>query len=415
MVASSTSPLRALMLDPNSHTLPYDWALAGALAASGCQVELARSPFLYARPPGAPPPGVITTERFFTFAAGPLARRAGFERRPWSRRLVKMLEYPLDWARLLLDLRRHPPDILHVQWSLSPGLDWLLWRIAQRQGMAVVYTAHNELPHQPRPGDHRRYQRLYHTADLVLTHSERTAESLMERFNVPPARLRIAPHGPLLMDQPALSKEAARARLGLPADGPIILFAGLIERYKGLDDLIAAFVLLAREHDAAHLVVAGRPNVSLAGARAALDRADLTARTRFDARFLPDADLAAYLCAADIVALPYRATTTSGILMAARRFACPVVATTTGDLGVLIQDRVNGLLVPPRDPAALASRLGRLLANPLLASRLGVAGQRAAEREQSWEVAATRTRAAYLDAIQHHQRRWASPRPTSMV
>ena len=386
-------PRRVLLLDPNSNSLPYDSALAGALAAAGCEVELVVSPFLYE--PARPIAAVRRTEHFFRPIDSPLARTLGIARQARPRQALKAASYPLDWLRLLARLRRRPPDVVHVQWSLWPALDQRIWRRLQARGLPVVYTAHNLLPHAAAPDDARRYGRLYATADAVIVHSDRSARELSARFGLPADRLHVAPHGPLLEEEPALPRLEARRRLGLPATDPLILFAGLIEPYKGLADLVDAFLLVAAARPAARLVVAGRPNASVAAHQAALARAGLTDQARFDLRFLPSADLAAYLCAADVVALPYREVTTSGMLMAARRFGSPVVATAVGDLAALIDDGATGLLVPPADPPALAAALIRLLADPALAARLGAAGQQAALTRQSWPVAAQRTLAAY--------------------
>jgi glycosyltransferase involved in cell wall biosynthesis len=105
--------------------------------------------------------------------------------------------------------------------------------------------------------------------------------------------------------------------------------------------------------------------------------------------------LAAYLCAADVTVLPYRSVTSSAMLLAARRFGCPVVATDVGDLGEIVVDGETGLLVPPARPERLASALERLLADPELADRLGRAGQAAALGAEGWPAAARATIALY--------------------
>src|SRR6185503_12331814 len=106
------------------------------------------------------------------------------------------------------------------------------------------------------------------------------------------------PHGPLLEAQPALARDAARRQLGLPHDAELILFAGLIEPYKGLADLIAAFGSLAARRPHARLVVAGKPNEPFAPYQQQIATLSLTDRATLDLRFLPEPVLAAYLCAA---------------------------------------------------------------------------------------------------------------------
>ena len=152
---------------------------------------------------------------------------------------------------------------------------------------------------------------------------------------------------------------------------------------------------MAGRFPAARLVVAGKPNESFEPYRRQLDQLGLGERATLDLGFLPEARLAAYLCAADVVALPYWAVTSSGVLMAARRFGCAVVATDVGDLSELIVDGESGLLVPPASPPALAHAIERLLLDPPLAARLGEAGQRIAFGAHGDEEVARRTLALY--------------------
>ena len=390
-------PIRAVVVDPNANTPPYDRALCAALAGLGCEVELATAPFLYEHL--ARPGGYRLRHAFFSLAGARLADRLGLGRRPAARRLLKAAEYPLDWAVLLARLAGRRPDVMHVQWSLNPTLDLWCWRGLRRWGLPIVYTAHNLLPHEARPGDAARYARLYRAADAVIVHGRRGAAALVERFELAADRVAVVPHGPLLEEEPELDRAEACRRLGLPMAAPLIVFAGLIEPYKGLGDLIAAFTAMADAWPMARLVVAGRPNEPFAPYRAALEARGLLDRTHLDLRFLPRADLAAYLCAADVVALPYRRVTTSGVLLAARRFGRPVVATAVGDLVELIRDGEDGLLVPPSDPPALAGALSRLLADPAVGVRLGAAGRRVTLTEHSWDRIARRTLDVYRSVM----------------
>jgi len=77
----------------------------------------------------------------------------------------------------------------------------------------------------------------------------------------------------------------------------------------------------------------------------------------------------------------------------------PVVATWVGGLADAVEDGVTGVLVPPRDPAALRAALERLLSDPDLRRRLGEAGREAAARRFSWEAATDATIVAYRDAV----------------
>jgi glycosyltransferase involved in cell wall biosynthesis len=389
--------LRMLQVDPNANTPPYDRGLCRALAAAGCRVDLVTSRFLYEALPR--PTTFRLDERFFRLATSGAARRLGVDSQPALRRALKAAEYPLDWVLLLGRIAARRPDIVHVQWAVQPTLDLAIWQALRRLGVPLVYTVHNLVPHNARRDDAARYARLYQAADALIVHSERSAASLREEWGVPAERIAVVPHGPLLDTWSPVERAAARRRLGLPADAKLVLFAGLIERYKGLGDLIDAFAILAARQPAAHLVVAGKPNEPFESYRRQIQQHGLTRCSTLDLRFLPESDLAAYLGAADVVVLPYRAVTSSGVLMAARRFRCAVVVTDVGDLSDLIVDGESGLLVPPGDTEGLARAVERLVCDPALAARLGEAGQRIAFGEHGYEEVARRTLAVYRRAL----------------
>src|SRR5439155_2796071 len=77
---------------------------------------------------------------------------------------------------------------------------------------------------------------------------------------------------------------------------------------------------------------------------------------RLEFRFIPDAEIATYFAAADVVLAPYRIEAQSGVALTAFHFARPVIATRVGGLPEII-DVNNGVLSPPEDPAALARAL----------------------------------------------------------
>ena len=83
----------------------------------------------------------------------------------------------------------------------------------------------------------------------------------------------------------------------------------------------------------------------------------------------------------------------------AMAYGRPVVATAVGGLRDAIEDGVDGLLVPPRDPAALRSALERLLGDPELRSRLGAAARRSAEAKFSPAAETEALLAAYAAVL----------------
>jgi glycosyltransferase involved in cell wall biosynthesis len=167
------------------------------------------------------------------------------------------------------------------------------------------------------------------------------------------------------------------AEVGEEADPPEILFAGRLSAEKGVLELVEAARGL-------NLVVAGdgplRPRVP--GALG----------------MLPHPQLRQRYARAAVVACPSRREGYGVVCAEAMAHARPVVATAVGGLRDLVVDGETGLLVPPRDPAALRAALERLLADGELRRRLGAAGRERIRRHFSWDAATDATLAAYADA-----------------
>jgi glycosyltransferase involved in cell wall biosynthesis len=164
---------------------------------------------------------------------------------------------------------------------------------------------------------------------------------------------------------------------GEEADPPEILFAGRLSSEKGILELVDA----ARD---LNLVVAGD--------------GPLRERVPGALGMLPHADLERQYRRAAVVVCPSRREGFGMACAEAMAHAKPVVATAVGGLVDLLVDGETGLLVPPRDPAALRAALERLLADRELRARLGAAARERIRTHFSWDAATTATLEAYRDA-----------------
>jgi len=168
-------------------------------------------------------------------------------------------------------------------------------------------------------------------------------------------------------------RTAARARLGV-GDARVVMFLGTPRGHKGVDDLVDATAGL----DGARLVLVGARTDSAAARRwAERGHVRVVGEIPFD-------DVPRYLVAADVVAVPQRATTDTlgqvpAKLFDAMALARPIVSTAVSMIPEILEG--CGVLVPPDDPTALRAALGRVLDDPAGAAELGRrARQRCAER-----------------------------------
>ena len=172
------------------------------------------------------------------------------------------------------------------------------------------------------------------------------------------------------------SREDARRTLGL--QGNVALFFGHVRPFKGLDIALRAWRELKT---VVTLVVAGEAWWKGEAEYRAL--AEGLNNIRFDFRFIPDAEIATYFAAADVVLAPYRIEAQSGVALTAFHFARPVIATNVGGLPEIIEEGLNGMLVPPEDPSALALAVDAFFARGDRATMERHAA--AAARKYSWE------------------------------
>ncbi len=230
-------------------------------------------------------------------------------------------------------------------------------------------------------------------SDAVIAVSAYTA-GLITGTGAVPARMRLIPPGVDIPDDPA--PEAA--------ERPTILtIARLQDAYKGHDVMVRALgQVCARVPDAQWVVLGGGP------LRADLERQVKEAGLAGAVRFLgavPDEERDLWLRRADLLAMPSRlpggglAGEGFGIVyMEAGAYGKPVVAGNVGGALDSVSDGESGLLVDPRDPAAVADAITRLLLDPELARRLGSAGQARAQ-SYAWPLIAERVEEMLFERI----------------
>jgi D-inositol-3-phosphate glycosyltransferase len=197
---------------------------------------------------------------------------------------------------------------------------------------------------------------------------------------------------------------AARARLGLPQDAVVLLFAGRIQPLKGPDLLLQAAALLA--HADAGLrerlvvaVVGGPSGSGLEHPEALVTLAD-DQGIRDRVRFAPPATqavLADWYRAATLVAVPSRNESFGLVALEAQACGTPVVAAAVGGLRTAVADGMSGLLVHDHDPQAWARAMDRLVRDPDARDRLG-RGARLHARRFGWDATARAVLDCYAQA-----------------
>jgi glycosyltransferase involved in cell wall biosynthesis len=278
----------------------------------------------------------------------------------YSRRVLDSID-PISWARLATGIARRRPDRLVIQWwhpFFAPLVGTLLLA-ASAARVPSTLIVHNVLPHEEGPADRFIARRIYRRADHCIVQATSEAASLQAL--APGTRATVVPHPiqDLFMDEelrPEARREA-KAALGWDPAHRLVLFFGLVRPYKGLDLLIEAFDAVIARHPDARLLAVGECYGSDAVYRSAVARLSDPDRVRLDLRYVSSEEARRLFVAADVVVLPYRHATQSGVIQTAYAAGRAVISTRVGGLPDVVEDGVSGRLVAPEDPAALADAI----------------------------------------------------------
>ena len=181
-----------------------------------------------------------------------------------------------------------------------------------------------------------------------------------------------------------------------------ILFVGRLIPWKGVDTLIDAFYIIQQKYPDSRLTIIGEgPEYeTLTGKTKILNISHLISFMGM----VSDADLMKQYLLADIFVLPSKRINdqTEGlgvVLLEAMASGIPVIGSNTGGIPDIIEDGVNGFLVPPGDAAALADRIITLQKNQELYKKFSLNGRRTVEEKYSWDSICKRFISVYHEVI----------------
>ncbi|GAP62339.1 hypothetical protein ARMA_0762 [Ardenticatena maritima] len=310
-------------------------------------------------------------------------------------RLATVASAPLSVAFPLV-LRRLRPDVahLHFPYPVAEVAYWLFGR-----ARATVLTYHSDVVRQQ--GWLKLYaplmQRALAKADRILATSPRYAETspVLQRFR---ERVRIVPLGieTARFTQADGAAVAAVRRRYAPDGAPLLLFVGKLRYYKGVDWLLRALPAIA---EARLLIVGEGPMLNTW--RTVAHEAGVHERVHFVGE-VPDEQLPAFYHAADVFVLPASARSEAfgTVLLEAMAAGLPLITTEVGTgTSWVNQHGVTGLVVPPRDPSALAEAVNTLVRQPHMRRAMASAARQRALQEFDVAQMVARVEAMYAEAL----------------
>lgn len=254
-------------------------------------------------------------------------------------------------------LHRSRPEAVLFQWWTGAVLhSYVLLALAARlQGARIIIEIHEiqdtgEAKLAPVRSYVQRFgRRLMSMADAYIVHSEFDREALGRSFDIGQRPVRVVRHGPFSHYAVTESTRLREAPEGMCN----ILFFGTIRPYKGLEDLVQAFELLASEDESCWLTVVGETWEDWTQPIEMIKASKYRDRITLVNHYVSDAEVSRWFAGADIVSLPYRRSSASGPLHLTMDAGLPVVVTEVGGLTEAVHGYDGAVLVPGADPEAL--------------------------------------------------------------
>jgi len=308
-------------------------------------------------------------------------------------------------ARLANDMRRQRIDIVHSYNFYGNVFAVPAARLARTP---VVLASIRSMSDFYTPLQRRVHRHVCRLADCVLTNAEAIRQSLIaEGYDA--AKIKVIRNGIDVRNLQGTADGGPRFRssFALPANAPIVAVLARLGAIKGIEYFLEAAVIVARRFPHARFVIVGggtfvkngrsEPRDYRRELETMAERLGLASRVVFTGA---RSDVADVLSQVAVSVLPSLSEGVSNTVLESMAAGVPVVATRVGGIPEAVEDGTSGLLVPPRDPAALAHAIGCVLEDRDLARRLGQAGHERVARHFDLDSVVRQTEALYASLLE---------------
>ncbi|MDR3338581.1 MAG: glycosyltransferase [Candidatus Symbiothrix sp.] len=252
---------------------------------------------------------------------------------------------PLTYAASTGRIAKEHPDVLIMKYWMTyfaPSLGTVAQKL-KKQGCKVITVLDNVIPHEPHFFDKPLTKWFLKQNSGFVAMSEAVRNDLLSLY--PEALYTLLPHPLYDHFGEKTNKQAACMQLGIDSAKKILLFFGLIRDYKGLDLLIDSLSLLDESY---HLIIAGESYGDFGKYNRQIEASPAKQRITVLNRYIDDNEVPLLFSASDLLVIPYRSATQSGVIPIAYHFEVPVLATDVGGLKETIEKAGTGLICLPQ-------------------------------------------------------------------
>jgi len=273
-----------------------------------------------------------------------------------SVRIVNSIS-PISWLKTAGRIKTIQPDLVVFDWW-HPFFSFCHFSISALLGKAyrnkILFITENFISHEGHFVDRMltRFGLCYASSFLALSEKvEKDLSAVATNRKIYRSELPVYD----CYNLPADENKLSRKTFGLNEDDFVLLFFGYIRKYKGLDLLINALPLVIKEIPNVKLLIVGESYEDFSFYQKLVSELKVTNYVLMENRFVANEEVAKYYSAGDLVVLPYRSATQSGILNVAYGFYKPVLVTNVGGLAEFVSENETGIVVEPESPEAIAN------------------------------------------------------------
>ena len=283
--------------------------------------------------------------------------------------------------RLLFYLRKEKPDIVHTQLEFSATLGCLATRLLGIPNVSTFHVIHD-------PGTVKltrwRYKFMWasyrYFANLILAVSDSVRNNIIEAGKIPPSKVFTLHNGIELERFSEISPDIANVSkkdFGIPENSIVLITVAVLRPPKGIQYILEAIPQILEEIPNAYYLIVGDGEH-----RNTLEEKAETLKISGHIRFAGyRSDIPELLALSDIFILPTLNDAFPTVLIEAMAAGKPVIASKIGGVPEIVQETINGILLPPGNPDAIRDACIRLIQDKELSERFAKASVKIANEK----------------------------------
>jgi glycosyltransferase involved in cell wall biosynthesis len=267
---------------------------------------------------------------------------------------------PLTWKKSARYIDELKPDLVIFRFWMpffALALSNVARHLRKRLNAPFIAICDNIIPHESHLFDAKLTSYFLKRMDKYIVMSKTVEQELLSF--IPEAVYNRSPHPIYNIFGDEVPKNTARDILGIKAK-KVILFFGLIRKYKGLDILLQSIPLIKEKLNDFVVLIVGECYEDIDKYKNIIYDLNIEPWVDLRVKFLSDKEIAVTFSAADVIALPYRSASQSGIVQVAYHYNKPVVVSDVGGLPEVVEQGKVGFVVK-LDPAEFAKALIEIL------------------------------------------------------